>query len=268
VDKSDALDVADVDGTPVACVSGLGGVVSMAPPVELRESRLIANSAVLLCRLKVSWEDDEDSLLKDAGVKVGKCVSILLWPGCSAAAGESTHKEAKFSITTVEVDVARRWSSLLSFLVSSSSSLFSSDMGLGVKIELVRRFLRCCRRRAALLMVGSDSRASHSASTAELRLVSIVMFSSFTVMTFSFMEYRLRVTSGGRGVSWATRPSTSYSAACGDPNCTRVFPFFLLLGFPPSSSTASIDAGDDLKLLVDAIGDALVSKNLEARRKY
>jgi hypothetical protein len=152
----------------------------MAPPLQFTDWRLMANSAVCevcmdfdSCWRDVEFsEDEESSLPVDKGVKVG---------GAEAAAGESTHSEARFSMTMVDGEGAilfRRSSSSRSVSPPSSSSEFKRDVvGLGVKMELLRRFLRCWRRRWAL-ETGCNGSSSHSAKMDEFRFVSTVISSS------------------------------------------------------------------------------------------
>lgn len=150
----------------------------MAPPAELTELRLTANSTVDSPLPVELWErvEDDESLWMEAGD--GSLRELV-----SLSTGEATQRDARFSMTMTEGEVAA-WEDLppsSAWLLIGLS--FSSAMGLGVKSWLLRRFLRRFRREADEGFRGSSSSKSSSqaARTAEFCLVSMVISSSATV---------------------------------------------------------------------------------------
>ena len=144
---------------------------------------------------------------------------VLLLPVVVFASGDgdATQSEARFSMTMTDGDTSFFFSSMGSLSGGESESV--KAVGLGVNKALSRRFLR--RRRRDEEVRGSSKSSSQAANTAEFCFVSAVISSSSSVTFLESMEYRLRVTSDGSGVSCAVGPSTSYSTACGEPNWTR-----------------------------------------------
>lgn len=131
------------------------------------------------------------------------CVS-----SCEATLGDVILKDARVSVTCVEGDGVN--SSLTSCRMSSPLVL----MGVGLNLELLRRFNRCLLD----LGLGSSKSSSHSAKSAEFFFVSLVISSSTGVSSFSPIGYRAFATSGGRTFKQCAGSSISYSTARGSPN--------------------------------------------------